>query len=94
LVADWLASSGADRSCAWVSLDARDSDPVVYWRYVIAALRVAVPGFAATGRQMMEFERVPLDAALATLVSDLGGWTGEFVSSRRHAIDPGDFGRP
>ena len=45
LVADWLAAAGADGRCAaWLSLDQRDNDPVLFWTYLLAALKTAVPG--------------------------------------------------
>ena len=34
------------RRFAWVSLDPSEGDPVLFWRYVYAALRSCVPGFA------------------------------------------------
>src|SRR3954452_15012579 len=40
LLTEWLADARADgRSAAWLSLDQRDNDPVVFWTYLIAALQ-------------------------------------------------------
>ena len=36
-----------DRRFAWIALDPPESDPVLFWRYVYAALRVCEPAFAA-----------------------------------------------
>src|SRR5690349_3463795 len=44
LLADWARNGG--RPVAWLGLDAGDSDPVRFWRYVIAALDRAQPGIA------------------------------------------------
>jgi LuxR family maltose regulon positive regulatory protein len=44
LLADWARSVG--QPVAWLSLDAGDSDPARFWRYVIAALDQAQPGIA------------------------------------------------
>jgi LuxR family maltose regulon positive regulatory protein len=42
LLADWARGSG--RPVAWLGLDAGDSDPARFWRYVVAALDRARPG--------------------------------------------------
>lgn len=44
LLADWSQRSG--RSLAWVALDNGDSDPVRFWRHVVAALDRVRPGTA------------------------------------------------
>jgi LuxR family maltose regulon positive regulatory protein len=44
LLADWARGGG--RPVAWLGLDGGDSDPVRFWRYVIAALDRARPGLA------------------------------------------------
>ena len=44
LLADWARSGG--RPVAWLGLDAGDSDPARFWRYVVAALDQAQPGIA------------------------------------------------
>jgi len=36
-VSDWLAWT--DQPTAWLSLDERDSDPVQFWTYLVAALQ-------------------------------------------------------
>ncbi len=48
LLADWReAAATQDGSTAWLSLDAGDSDPAVFWVSVIAALRTVVPEIGA-----------------------------------------------
>src|SRR5579863_3726512 len=44
LLAGWARDSG--RPVAWLGLDAGDSDPARFWRYVVAALDRARPGLA------------------------------------------------
>jgi LuxR family transcriptional regulator, maltose regulon positive regulatory protein len=44
LLADWARGGG--RPVAWLGLDAGDSDPARFWRYVVAALDRARPGLA------------------------------------------------
>ena len=41
LLAEWLADARADGcSAAWLSLDQRDNDPVLFCTYLVAALKV------------------------------------------------------
>lgn len=44
LLAEWSASEREQRPFAWLTLDSRDDDSTLFWNYVIAALRTAVPG--------------------------------------------------
>jgi ATP/maltotriose-dependent transcriptional regulator MalT len=47
LLADWAAAEAAPtRSVAWVSLDSADSDPSLFWRYVVASLQRVAPHVA------------------------------------------------
>jgi LuxR family maltose regulon positive regulatory protein len=62
LLADWARSAG--RPVAWLGLDGGDSDPVRFWRYVMAALDRARPGLA--GRVAL-----PLPRSSEGLVTDL-----------------------
>lgn len=40
LLADWFTSTAREnRPTAWLSLDANDNDPVVFWSYLIAAVQ-------------------------------------------------------
>jgi LuxR family transcriptional regulator, maltose regulon positive regulatory protein len=43
VLVSWRADSVERRPFAWVSLDDRDNDPVRFWRYVLAALRIVAP---------------------------------------------------
>ena len=58
---------------AWVTLDSRDSEPVRFWRHVIAALAGAAPGVGERSLEAMRAgaERI-VDAALPLLLDDLG----------------------
>ena len=44
LLADWGASRPDRRTVAWVAMDERDNDPVVFWVHLVRALRRACPG--------------------------------------------------
>ena len=45
LLADWARGGG--RPVAWLGLDGGDSDPARFWRYAVAALDRARPGWPA-----------------------------------------------
>jgi len=72
LVAEWIASHTDDATAvAWVSLDERDDDPTVFWSYVLAALRAAVPGAGTAARALLDAGDTPIAVVLATLVNEL-----------------------
>jgi LuxR family maltose regulon positive regulatory protein len=78
LLAQWNELDG--RPFAWVSLDAKDNDPLVLWNYVVAAIRRIEPGFGS------EFDPVlnsaggmMLDALLPRILNELEGTNHEIV---------------
>jgi len=69
-VADWLASAG--RACAWVSLDADDSDELRFWRYLAAALDRLWPGVGASATTLLaSAAALPGGVAVMTLLNEL-----------------------
>lgn len=81
LLAEWLTAATADGySGAWLSLDRRDSDPVSFWSYVVAALRTAAPGVGEDALALLRSPRTPpIEAVLATLLNDLSAVPDELV---------------
>jgi LuxR family maltose regulon positive regulatory protein len=80
LLADWLATSAADgRSAAWLSLDQRDNDPVVFWTYLVTALRTAAPRVGGSALALLESPQPPIEAVLANLVNDLNAVSYDVV---------------
>ncbi len=79
LLAEWCSTAEGVR-VAWLTLDAGDDDPVLFWSYVVATLRRAVPevgeqalrALAAGGRALRE-------AAVPSLVNDLVAVDGTVV---------------
>ena len=72
LLAEWLAVAAAGgRAVAWLSLDQRDNDPVLFWTYLVAALKTAAPGDDAGALSLLQAPRPPGEAGLATLLNDL-----------------------
>ena len=93
LVADWLAAAGADGRCvAWLSLDQRDNDPVLFWTYLLAALKTAVPGLGRSALSLLESTQPPMEVFLATLLNDLNAISNDVVVvlDDYHVIDARD----
>src|SRR6266702_5756581 len=91
LLAEWLAVAAADgRSVAWLSLDQRDNDPALFWTYLVAALKAAAPGAGALS--LLQPPQPPSEAALVTLLNDLGAISNEvvLVLDDYHVIDARD----
>src|SRR5258708_14218419 len=52
LLSDWRSRADSS-STAWLSLEAADNDPIRFWSYVVAALRVAIPGCGAAALSLL-----------------------------------------
>jgi LuxR family maltose regulon positive regulatory protein len=73
LLTDWLATVPGGRPVAWLSLDARDNDPVLFWTYLVTALDTAVPGVGAPrALTLLQSPQPTVEAVLATVLNDLG----------------------
>jgi LuxR family maltose regulon positive regulatory protein len=72
LLAEWLRRTG--RPAAWLGLDAGDSDPTVFLRYLVAALQAQAPEVGATMLTLLQSPQPPpLETLLTILVNDLAG---------------------
>ena len=58
-------------STAWVSLDARDSDPTLFWSYVVAALQKIDPDLGTAAVATLRTAPGALEDAVGALVNDL-----------------------
>jgi LuxR family maltose regulon positive regulatory protein len=80
LLTEWLATLGPGApAVAWLSLDRQDNDPSLFWTYVVTAIRTAVDGVGAGALQVLAASSTSTEAALATLLNDLGGLPGELL---------------
>ena len=66
-------------AAAWVSLDRRDSDPALYWAYLIAAIQRAVPGVAEEALELLHGSPGAPEAVVGSLLNDLAGLDGEIA---------------
>jgi LuxR family maltose regulon positive regulatory protein len=92
LLTEWIAGDRGDRRTAWLALDRRDSDPAVFWTYVVAALRKVVPEVGGDALALLQSATAPLDAVVATLVNDVAGVPHEvaLVLDDYHAVESVD----
>ena len=72
LLTEWLAGRDSAQVAAWVSLDEGDNDPVVFWTYLVSALRRAAPGVGESSMTLLEDSPVvPMRTLITMLVNDL-----------------------
>ncbi len=71
LLASWLARAEGEGALAWLSLDAADSDPTVFWTGAVAALRGAAPGIGARAQGLLSTSPAPTDVLVTALLNDL-----------------------
>ena len=77
LVRQWIEGSAPAHPLAWVSLDAADDDPILFWRYVITACQEMQPGLGTSalaqlsGAVQSPFEPPSLEAVLTPFLNDL-----------------------
>src|SRR3954469_24538194 len=77
---EWLGAAPAEgRSAAWLSLDPRDNDPALFWRYLVAALDAAVPGVGSNAVGLLQSSRPATETVLATLLNDLNAVANDVV---------------
>ena len=61
LLSAWRANAaGQSPPFGWVSLDAGDNDPLLFWSYVLAALDTVIPGVIAPALAMLQSPQPPL----------------------------------
>lgn len=78
LLAEWARTApDTARQVAWLSLDAGDNEPGSFWSYVVASLEASVPGLGGAGREFAATGRPPTPQAIAAVLDELTGETGE-----------------
>ncbi|WP_406079185.1 LuxR C-terminal-related transcriptional regulator [Micromonospora sp. NBC_00858] len=92
LLSAWLASGAEQRSVAWLSLEESDSQPGLFWTYVITALQNVVPGVGAGALPLLQSAQTPIETVLATLLNELSAVPNEIhlVLDDYHLVDGPD----
>jgi LuxR family transcriptional regulator, maltose regulon positive regulatory protein len=74
LVAAWSRSPDEERPFAWVSLDRSDSDPSMFWLYVIRALQGVDPAIGSGSLPLLSAPGTEIEAdVLPSLINELSG---------------------
>jgi LuxR family maltose regulon positive regulatory protein len=76
LLGAWLAHRGAFPT-AWVSLDERDTDPLVFWTHLLHAVDRVVPGAATSPLAQLGSNQPHIDGMLSLLVNELSVSTAD-----------------
>jgi LuxR family maltose regulon positive regulatory protein len=86
LLTAWLAGEDGDdragQATAWLSLDRRDSDPAVFWSYVVASLQKVAPEVGSDTLATLQASQASppsLETVVATLLNDLAALAHDVV---------------
>lgn len=72
MLVEWVVGAeDANASTAWVSLDQRESDPTLFWSYVVAALRKIDSDLGSLALDRLRRAPAALDDVASALVNDL-----------------------
>lgn len=71
LLSAWRAApAGRAMPVAWVSLDAGDNDPLLFWSYLLAALDTLAPGISAPALALLRSPQLPaIQSILASVLN-------------------------
>jgi LuxR family maltose regulon positive regulatory protein len=80
LLSEWRAGIGHDLPAAWISLDSGDGDLALFLSYLTAALESVQAGLVSNTLGLLQSPQPsPPEAVLASLVSDLVTFPGDFI---------------
>ncbi len=80
MLTEWLANvTDGKVGVGWLSLDARDNDPALFWTYLVTAMAPAVDGIGTNALRLLASSPSSVESALAALLNDLDGLTGELI---------------
>ena len=88
LVSEWLAS--CHRPAAWLSLDAGDTDPILFLTYFVAALQTIATNIGDGMLRVLQSPQLPpIETLLTTLLNDITRIPDHFllVLDDYHVID-------
>ena len=81
LLAAWLAeATGGQRSAGWVSLDASENEPALFWAYVIGALQKVHPAVGTRAMSLLRSpQRPPTESVLTALINEIDAIDSDFI---------------
>jgi LuxR family maltose regulon positive regulatory protein len=73
LLAGWLAeATGVERWAGWVSLDASENEPALFWAYVIRALQQGHPAVGTHALALLQSPQPPpIESVLTALINEI-----------------------
>ena len=77
LLAEWFVDR--HRPTAWLALDSSDSDAVVFWSNLIAAVQAVVPDAGSEALSLLQAGESALQAVTASLLNDLEAFATDLV---------------
>ena len=92
-LAEWFDdAAGEGHKTAWLSLDAGDNDPALFWSYVVAAVRTVAPEVGETALSLLRSSQA-LESVVASLLNDLAAAAHEvvLVLDDYHAIESAEL---
>ncbi len=70
LAVDWIRQQ--NNPAAWLTLDEQDNDPILFWRYLVAALQAVDARLGARSQAVLSAPaRVSLETAVTLLINDI-----------------------
>jgi LuxR family transcriptional regulator, maltose regulon positive regulatory protein len=80
LLSEWARHEPPTAHTSWVSLDERDSDPVRFWDYTVAALETLRPDIGEMVLPLLHSPRpLPVESVLVTLINELSSVSEDVV---------------
>lgn len=80
LLARWLTDpANAGMPVAWLSLDERDNDPVLFWSYMVTGVSRAADGAGSATLSVLQSAQKAMEPVLATLLNDLNRIAGDLI---------------
>jgi LuxR family maltose regulon positive regulatory protein len=80
IISEWIHSSSPSIPTTWLSLEEGENDPVRFWDYFIAALKILNPAIGKTTLSLLHApEPYPTESLLTALINDLTSIQQTFV---------------
>ncbi|MDQ3897767.1 MAG: LuxR C-terminal-related transcriptional regulator [Actinomycetota bacterium] len=80
LLAEWLTARNSKvERVAWLSLDRRDSDPTLFWAYVVSAVRKAATNVGTEAVSTLQSTPTALESVVTSVVNDLEALADDVV---------------
>jgi LuxR family maltose regulon positive regulatory protein len=78
LLSEWISRVACP--AAWVSLDEGDNDPVRFWAYIIAALKLILPDVGDHALALLQSpQQSPIESVLIVLINEIASVPNTFV---------------